>query len=150
MDKVVYRDSSIKKTSTSGVSKNFSSISKNFFVQIVFLGVSVFLLYNVYHSALLTFDKMKIATDANKEVENLRVENLELELQLESMQSVDYLEIQARDRLNFAGENEYVFVIPNDVLDNAKEIIDIELYGDLDKSADPVYVQWIDFFEGGL
>ena len=104
------------------VSSNIApAILDKTFVKLVFVGISIFLLYNVLHSADITVQKVNILKSAREEVESLRVTNLELATQLQSMQNPEYIEVEARDRLNFSGTNDIVFVIPDSLLQTAGE-----------------------------
>jgi len=97
------------------------AIFDNTVVKLIFVGISVFLLYNVLHSVDITIQKVNILKNARTEVESLRVTNLELATQLQSMQNPEYIEVEARDRLNFSGTNDIVFVIPDSLLQTAGE-----------------------------
>jgi cell division protein FtsB len=96
----------------------------NTFVKIAFVLISVFLVYNVTHSIDITIQKVDILKNARAEVEKLRVTNLTLATQLQNMKSVEYIEVEARDRLNFSGSKDWVFVIPEGLLGTAKERLD--------------------------
>lgn len=148
MDKVIYRSNGELKSKSNPVVLN--SIFGNIFVKIILFAVSTFLFYNVYHSVLITSEKIQISKNAVQEVDNLRLENLKLELKLESMKTSAYLEIQARDRLNFSEESEYIFVIPEEVMNTAKESIDTYLYATNEKEKNTVYAVWLDFFYDGI
>ncbi len=97
------------------------AIFENTVVKLIFVGISIFLLYNVLHSVDITIQKVNILKNAREEVESLRVTNLELATQLQSMQNPEYIEVEARDRLNFSGTNDVVFVIPDSLLETASE-----------------------------
>jgi len=84
------------------------------------------------------------------EVDELRLKNLELALLIEDIQGLEYLEIQARDRLNFAGEKEYVFVIPDATLAQADENLDRLLGNNQEQPQDGGYEVWVDFFLNGI
>lgn len=84
------------------------------------------------------------------EVDSLRLKNLELDLLLSSMQSKEYLEVQARDRLNFTGEKEYVFVIPDILLKEKEKDLNRILYGQEEKKEEKAYEVWKDFFFDGV
>ncbi len=84
------------------------------------------------------------------EVEDLRLKNLELALLLEEIQGLEYLEIQARDRLNFAGEKEYIFVIPDATLTQADENLDRFLGNNQEESQEGGFEVWADFFLKGI
>ena len=114
MDKITYSGGN---TRIKGETiRKSGGILDNILTKIFFIVISVILLYNVFHSFKIMFQKKEILNRARIEVERLRLTNLELEITLEDMQSVEYLEIQARDRLNFGGEKEFVFVIPDEVM----------------------------------
>ena len=81
--------------------------------------MSFFLFYNVFHSVKITSQKLEILNAAEAEVNSLRVQNLKLELELDEMKKVSYLEVEARDRLNFAGEGDTVFVIPTNLIERS-------------------------------
>ena len=99
-------------------------------VKFIFIGISIFLLYNVLHSVDITVQKVNILKNAREEVESLRVTNLELATQLQSMQNPEYIEVEARDRLNFSGTNDVVFVIPDSLLEIAGERLSMILDDD--------------------
>lgn len=151
MGKVIYRDVKELVTEESrGVKKPANVFLSSKLVQIALVGIAIFLFYSVYNSIKITSEKLEISKRAKQEVDELRLKNLELELALESMQTPEYLEVQARDRLNFSGENEYLFVIPESLLEHAKEGIDTYLYGNQEKVQDPTYIVWYEFLKYGI
>ena len=119
-------------------------------VKIGLIAISIFLLYSVYNSIEITGQKIEISKKARKEVDKLRFENLKLALALESMQTDEYLEVQARDRLNFAGNSEFLFVIPEPVLESAEERVDTYLNGPEEVEPVPTYMQWFEFVKAGI
>ena len=122
MDKITYRSNGIPRHE---VKKSVApAIFGNWAAKFVFLGVSVFLIYNVAHSVDITVQKVDILKNARQEVEKLRVTNLELDTQLQNMQSSQYIEVEARDRLNFSGSGETSFVISDALMSTAKERLD--------------------------
>lgn len=148
MDKVVYRTNDKIKSDVKPVAIN--PFFTNIFTKISLLIVSVFLLYNVYHSVIITVEKVKISKNAIEEVNSLRITNLELELELESMNSFEYVEVQARNRLNFSGENEYVFVIQEELMSRAKESVQSYLYPSDNSKDVSGYKRWFDFVYDGI
>ena len=120
MPTISYRPNRPKTNNT--IQSNIApAIFDNTVVKLIFVGISVFLLYNVLHSVDITIQKVNILKNARTEVESLRVTNLELATQLQSMQNPEYIEVEARDRLNFSGTNDIVFVIPDSLLQTAGE-----------------------------
>ncbi len=152
MDKVIYRKGRefIQSSRQEKVKRPIENITGNVFMKVVMIALSGFLLYNVYRSVVITREKMGISHQAREQVNELRVENLELALKLESMQSKEYLEVQARDRLNFSGSNEYLFVIPESLLDVGKERVAAFLYPPVKEPEDPTYMVWFEFLKNGI
>ncbi len=68
--------------------------------------------------------KLEILKQAEREVEELRLANLHLSIEMKDMSTDRYLEKEARDRLNFGAQGEVAFVIPTNVLDLAKEEVE--------------------------
>ena len=130
--------------------KSSNSIFNNPVTRILFLGISIFLLYNVGHSFNIMMQKLNILQRASMEVEELRLKNLELALLIEEIQGLEYLEVQARDRLNFAGEKEYIFVIPDSTLAQADEDLDRFLGNNKEEPQEGGYEVWADFFLNGI
>jgi cell division protein FtsB len=150
MDKVIYRRPDRRKESNGN-----SDLIDNFFnsvvAKIVLLGISVFLFYNIGHAVVLTTQKVQILKRAQIEVENLRLKNLELATLLDSMQSVEYLEVEARDRLSFSGRKDTIFVIPETLLVMAGQHLDkilTEDYGELNMKYG--FEVWRDFLLSGI
>jgi cell division protein FtsB len=148
MDRFIYKERrSITRNDNVEV---FAGLFNNIITKILLLTISVFLLYNVAHSVNITVQKLDILRRAKVEVDTLRLKNLELAMLLGNMQSREYLEVQARDRLNFAGEKEYVFVIPENVLEEAGEDMDNLLGINEVEEIKPVYEIWEDFILNGI
>lgn len=151
MGKIVYRDvRELVQEESRGGKRPANTLFSNKLVQIALIGIAIFLFYSVYNSIKITGEKLEISKRAKQEVDELRLKNLELELALESMQTPEYLEVQARDRLNFSGENEYIFVIPESLLEHAKEGVNTYLYGNQEKVQDPTHIVWYEFLKYGI
>jgi cell division protein FtsB len=117
---------------------------------ILFLGLSVILLYNVVKSIVIISEKLEILNHAEKEVGDLRLDNLELLTLSEYMKSDEYLETEARNRLNLSGKGETVFVIPEEIL--KKGISDVEEILEKDEGNENIenIEIWKDFFLNGI
>ncbi len=148
MDKVIYRTNENIKTERK--SPPLNPLLGNFFVQISLIGISILLFYNVYHSFEITMQKLEISKNAKKEVNELRIRNLRMSLELEDMKSNEYLEVQARDRLNLSGSNEYVFIIDPELLKNSKNIVATYIDETDQKPTEYAYKAWLKFFEEGI
>ena len=151
MDRVIYKPKKDFITNEEEKGKNpINSVIGNSFVKIVLIGVSLFLFYSIYNSVVITYQKIEISKHAREEVDKLRLENLKLALSLESMSSQEYIEVQARDRLNFSGSDEYIFVIPDSTLKSAQEQIEVFFSEPKEKTDTQVYEVWIDFLKNGI
>lgn len=151
MDRVIYKPKKDFINNEEEKSKNpINSVIENSFVKIVLIGVSLFLFYSIYNSVIITYQKIEISKHAREEVDKLRLENLKLALSLESMSSQEYIEVQARDRLNFSGSDEYIFVIPDSTLKSAQEQIQVFFSEPEEKTNTLVYEVWIDFLKNGI
>jgi len=151
MDRVIYKPKKDFINNEEEKSKNpINSVIENSFVKIVLIGVSLFLFYSIYNSVIITYQKIEISKHAREEVDKLRLENLKLALSLESMSSQEYIEVQARDRLNFSGSDEYIFVIPDSTLKSAQEQIEVFFSEPEEKTNTLVYEVWIDFLKNGI
>lgn len=148
MDRFIYRERT--KIKQEDQSSSFGKVFDNLLAKAILLSVSAFLLYNVIRSADITIQKLDILRNARSEVDELRLKNLELALLLETMQSKEYLEIQARDRLNFAGEKEYIFVIPQGILDESGKDMEIMLGTNQENNKEGGYQIWKDFLLTGI
>ena len=148
MDRFIYRENREKEKAKGNTS--FRRLFNNFLTKVILLTISAFLLYNIGHSIHITIQKVEILRGARLDVDKLRLENLELALLLENMESKEYLEIQARNRLNFAGESEYIFVIPESVLEEAGKDIEVILGLNQEQEEVKVYEQWQEFLLNGI
>ena len=146
MGTIVYKKPEFRESSR----RTSPTIFNNAITRFLLLGISVFLLYNIGHSFNIMIQKLNILQRARREVDELRLENLELALQIEDIQGLEYLEIQARDKLNFAGEKEYIFVIPDEILAQAGENLDRFLENGQEESQKGGYEVWADFFLNGI
>jgi len=148
MNRFTYSDGRNRSSAKRGPNSN--PLFNNIFTRLGLLAISVFLLYNVGHSISITVQKLDILQRAKREVDELRLKNLELALLLDNIQGVEYLEIQARDRLKFSGEGEYVFVIPEEVLDDTQEDLEKILNVKENSKERKVSEIWVNFFTKGV
>jgi cell division protein FtsB len=148
MDRVVYKDKNTRNpTKRASPSR---SIFNNVVTKIVLLITSIFLIYNVGHSISITVQKLNILQRARAEVDTLRLKNLELALLLDNIQGVEYLEIQARNRLKLSGEGEYIFIIPEEVLEGVDSDLSNLLGLREAKEERRVHEIWKDFLVKGV
>ncbi len=145
MDELVFSRRKAKKTRSEG------SVVLKWLVSAAFISLSLFLFYNIFRSIQITAAKLEILNRAEKEVDELRVENIRLIMEKHTVQSPDYVETEARNRLNYSQEGEILFVIPDSVMNSAGE----ELEGILSESdsadgSKEVWRLWFDFFLLGV
>jgi cell division protein FtsB len=117
--------------------------------QIVLLIISALMILSVYRSVKQMSQKISLLRQAEQEVRELRIENLELSLRIENAGSIESLEKEARDRLNYGKENEIVFVIDDDLIEVGKEKVQAILYPEEDIVEEDVFDEWVDFIVRG-
>ncbi len=117
---------------------------------LLLLALSGVLIYNVVKSIVITSEKLEILNQAEGEVSDLRLNNLELLVLTEYMKSDEYLETEARNRLNLSKKGEISFVIPEEIL--KKGISDIEDILSEQKTVDGEkgWKAWYLFFSSGI
>lgn len=117
---------------------------------LLLLALSGVLIYNVVKSIVITSEKLEILNQAEGEVSDLRLNNLELLVLTEYMKSDEYLETEARNRLNLSKKGEISFVIPEEIL--KKGISDIEDILSEQKTVDGEkgWKVWYLFFSSGI
>lgn len=136
--------------SSSGI--EFSEISNHWIFKLAALAVSSVIFFSVFNSVKITVQKLEILKKAEQEVEDLRLENLHLSIGIKDMSTDKYLEKEARDRLNFGGRDEIVFVIPIPSLEIAREEVGLLVnptVEDIYKSGNNLD-QWIQFVVFGV
>ena len=117
--------------------------------QIVLLIVSVLMLLTVYRSFRQMGQKISLLKQAEQEVAELRLENLELSLRIEDAGSIENLEKEARDRLNYGKENEVVFVIDEGLMEIGREKVQAILNPEEEIPQEEVFDDWVDFVVRG-
>jgi cell division protein FtsB len=89
------------------------------------------------------YDALEVGKRVDLEIEDLgklQKQNLELKKKLAQMETVGFLEQQARDKLNMAREGETVFIIPQEVLDQVLKVEKVE------KVVEPNWKGWLRLF----
>ena len=130
----------------------FSKISNHWLFKVGALIISGLIIYAVTNSIILTIQKIDFLKKAQKEVQDLRLENLHLSIGIKDMSTDKYLEKEARDRLNFGGKDEIVFVIPESTLELAKGKVNNIVHPEIE----PAYEQggnidkWVSFIIAGV
>lgn len=121
-------------------------------VKLLLVGITVFILWSVYNSGKITLQKLEILKQAEREVEDLRIQNLHLSLSILEMSSDKYLETEARNRLNYGGDGEIVFVIPANVLKESVKRIqkDRESTEMIGLNREFTLEKWLGFLSSGI
>lgn len=127
-------------------------IFDSIFVKLFLIGVSAFIIWSVYNSVNITFQKLDILKRAEREVEDLRIQNLYLSISMKDMSTDKYLEREARNRLNFGDTGEIVFVIPENVMDQASTDVKKILESKQSNIFEPTFTlnSWLDFLLKGI
>jgi cell division protein FtsB len=117
--------------------------------QIVLIGVSILMLLSVYRSFKQMGQKISLLKQAEQEVQELRLENLELSLEVEEAGSISRLEKEARDRLNYGQEGEVAFVIGEDLIEIGKQKVQAILTPQEEIAQVNALNEWVDFIVNG-
>jgi len=149
MKKVKY-DMKNRNSSSKGSEVNFvNKLLDSGVGKIILLGISILMLLSVYRSVRQMGQKISLLKQAEQEVRELRLENLELSISVNEAGSLENLEKEARDRLNYGNGNELVFVIDDELIEFGKQKIGEILNPEEGGSDIDVVAQWGDFlFEG--
>jgi cell division protein FtsB len=111
--------------------------------------LSILMLLSVSRSFRQMGQKLSLLKQAEQEVTDLRLDNLELSLQLEEAGTIDNLEKEARDRLNYGEEGEVLFVIDDELVEVGKRRVDEILNPKQETEDVKVLAQWVEFIIGG-
>jgi cell division protein FtsB len=141
-----------KRNRGSGVSDSENFVSKlidSGIGKIVLLGVSILMLLSVYRSFRQMGQKISLLKQAEQEVSELRLENLELSLEIEEAGSISRLEKEARDRLNYGQEGEVAFVIDDQMIEVGKKRVQAILNPQEEVVQRDILGEWVDFIVRG-
>ncbi|MEA3357421.1 MAG: septum formation initiator family protein [Patescibacteria group bacterium] len=111
-------------------------------------GISILIIVNSVKSIITAYRRSLLLDQANEEVENLRVDNLELLQEKEEIMGVDFIEEQARDRLYYVKDGEVMVVIPEDGTSN--EGLDVESAGSEAHKAESGWAVWWSVLVNGV
>lgn len=117
--------------------------------KLVLIGVSILMLLSVYRSFRQMGQKISLLKQAEQEVRELRIQNLELSLEIEEAGSIARLEKEARDRLNYGKEGEVAFVIDDQLIEIGKQRVQAILTPQEEKEEIDVLGEWVDFVVRG-
>lgn len=116
-----------------------------YILPVILITISSFLLYNVYKSYSITQEKIKILNQAHADVEKLRVKNIQLVLEKETLENIGYLEKEIRNRLNYAKKGETVIVISDIVYEKSKLELEKIINKDQIVASKSNYEVWISY-----
>lgn len=128
----------------------FQKATESWVGVVFFIFLSGLLIYNVVKSIMITSEKVEILNQAEREVSGLRLNNLELITLTEYMTSDEYLETEARNRLNLSKKGEISFVIPKEILGKGISEVEEILNDKKEVYADENWVIWYDFLTSGI
>ncbi|GEM_PF-3184477 len=122
---------------------------------LVFLVLIFFMVGSLYQNVLIMHEKLSILDKVQREVDELRMHNLDLILKQTEVVSYDYIEKAARDKLGYSDDDEILFIIPDELLesDEVEKELTIAKGEDLDDDyykPEEIFEEWVDFlfFEG--
>lgn len=95
---------------------------KNRFLRILVFGLGVFLIVSLSRSIIDIWQKGGLLDKEEERLAKARLENEELAKELERLQSPEYIEKQAREKLGLGREGEVVVVLPPQVGSPSPEV----------------------------
>lgn len=114
---------------------------KSRFIRILAFILGVFLIISLLRSIIDIWQKGGLVDKEEERFAKTRLENEELTKEFESLQSPEYIEKQAREKLGLGREGEAVVVLPP----NANETPSSEEKTPLKKLEEPIWQQWVSF-----
>jgi cell division protein FtsB len=123
---------------------NFSLNSRK--LTIVYIVVASFLVFNLGRLVYLNIENKQKVDQRNNEVFSLESDVGELEKQVDYYQTDEYLEKEARDRLNMTKPNETVYIIPENLKDDIKKEDPSSL--GVKKVASDTWSLWLELLSG--
>ena len=111
------------------------------FLSVVFLGLSGLLVVNSFKSISTANQRNQLLGQAEEEVRDLRLRNLELLQELDYVTGSSYVEEEARNRLLYTKNDEVLVVLPQ----TSEEVDEMEVLGEeaLETVADEYEEGWI-------
>lgn len=144
MEKVWFKERS--KRTVEKIQPGISPVIR-FFIQLSFLIISFFLIFNSFRAFQIANTKLAILKQAQQEVTDLRLKNIQLILEKGKIETDDYVETDIRNRLNYSKSNEIIFVISDFSMEEAENVVKAILYPPVEKPAPKeIWRQWVDFF----
>jgi len=126
----------------------------NVITVIAFIALSTYFLSQTVRSVDITRQKLDIFDRAKEEVGDLRITNIKLILMSERVETEEYIEEEARNRLNYAKDGEILFIIPEELLSETDldRYVNTFSYGyqELQTVGDGNISIWVAFFIDGL
>ena len=145
----VYNEFMFQKNGRRRKFKEKTNLKKMLFIFLM-LSFIAFMAYHLFLAINIANEKLQILEIAQRDVAELRIRNLELVLEKGEVVSMEYIEKEARDKLRYSGEDEVLFVIPEDLINS--EWVEQELAlakgsptQDDDKSPEEIFQIWMDF-----
>ncbi|MFH1546975.1 MAG: septum formation initiator family protein [bacterium] len=84
-----------------------------FMIFLISAGFSGLLFVNSARSIMTAYNRSLLLQQAESEVNELRIENLELTEEKDKMVAESYVEAEARDRITYTKKGEKIVVLPN-------------------------------------
>jgi cell division protein FtsB len=121
-------------------------------LNLLLLSFSVLMLYNLGKSLVIANQKLEILKSAQVEVTSLRLENIKLVMQENEVINHDYIESEARNRLNYAKAGEVQYVIPDSLVERYKSeaVLGAKTVDLQPKDLSSRVTKWVEFLFNGI
>ena len=121
------------------------------FLSVIFLGVSGLLVVNSVKSVSTANQRNQLLEQAESEVRDLRLRNLELLQELDYVTSSSYVEEEARNRLLYTKDDEVLVVLPQTAVEgDDEEVLGEEAEKGASDIGDEGWIRWWTLLRDGV
>lgn len=105
---------------------------------IITIAISIIIINNLIHSIYSLWQKRDLVTNAQKELKHQKLENQRLKSELSYIESKEFIEKEARDKLLLVKPGEELVIISDELIKKNKE--------EKGKENDPNWKKWLQLF----
>lgn len=116
---------------------------KNYFLRLFIFILGIFLIINLTRSLINLWQKTSLISQEEERLAKVKLENEELKQQLAQIQTPEYIEQQAREKLGLAREGEIVIILPPSPYSQSEKNQLPPKENLKEKEEKPIWQQWL-------
>lgn len=116
---------------------------KNYFLRLFLFLLGIFLIINLTRSLINLWQKTSLISQEEERLAKVKLENEELKQQLAQIQTPEYIEQQAREKLGLAREGEIVIILPPSPYSQSEKNQLPPKENLKEKEEKPIWQQWL-------